>query len=145
MVSTIKQQVSHCCVIAALLLPHILFAEVLVVTGANSPAITMNINQVRDIFLGKVVSLPDGSFPVLIDLSETNSLREEFYMKIANRSAAQAKAHWAKLYFTGRGVPPHECANEDEVKRMLQATPGAIGYIDRDSLDSSVKVVVVVQ
>jgi ABC-type phosphate transport system substrate-binding protein len=64
---------------------------------------------------------------------------------VTNKSAAQAKAHWAKLYFTGRGVPPHECADSGDVKRILNSTPGAIGYIERSSLDSSVKVIFVAQ
>ncbi len=127
-----------------LLLPLDSLAEILVVTGANSPLATLTRDQVSDVFLGKVVSLPDLSSPTLIDQPETSPLREEFYMKVANRTAAQAKAHWAKLYFTGRGIPPRQAKDDAEVKKMVGATNGAIGYIDRSSLDHSVKVLFVV-
>lgn len=114
----------------------------MVVTGAGNALTALNRNQVRDLFLGKVVSLPDGNSSAPIDQPDSN-LREEFYMKVANMTAAQAKAHWAKLYFTGRGVPPQQCKNAADVKKMLNSMPGAIGYLDRASLDSSVKVLFV--
>lgn len=141
-----QKHVFHCCALAALLsLPLALLADVLVVTGAKSPSTTLSKNQVSDVFLGKVVSLPDGSSAAPIDQPESSPLRDEFYSKVANKSAAQAKAHWAKLYFTGRGVPPREGTDSGDIKRILNSTPGAIGYIEQSALDSSVKVVFVAQ
>ncbi|HEX5363502.1 MAG TPA: phosphate ABC transporter substrate-binding protein [Gallionella sp.] len=100
-------------------------------------------NQVCDIFLGKVAALPDGRISTLIDQPDASPLREEFYMKVANKTAAQTRAHWAKLYFTGRGVPPRQAQNSAEVIKMIHSKPGAIGYVERSSLDSSVKVIYV--
>jgi hypothetical protein len=80
-----------------------------------------------------------------VDQPESNPLREEFYLKVVNKSAAQAKAHWAKLYFTGRGVPPREGKDSDDIKKILNSTHGAIGYIDQSALDSSVKVLFLAQ
>lgn len=131
-------------VLAALLsFPFAAPAEVLVVTDADYPLAALSRNQVRDLFLGKVVSLPDGNSSAPVDQPASSPLREEFYMKVTNMTAAQARAHWAKLYFTGRGVPPRQCMNADDVKRTLNATPGAIGYLDRASLDNSVRVLYV--
>ena len=130
---------------ALLLVPCCVFAEVLVVAGANSNIVTLSKNQVSDVFSGKVASLQDGSMVTLIDQPESSPIRDEFYLKVANKSAAQAKAHWAKLYFTGRGVPPREGADYDDVKKKLNSMPDAISYIDPALLDSSVKVVFVVQ
>ncbi len=136
----------YCSALAALLLvPVCLLADVLVVTGAKSTPIVLSKNQVSDVFLGKVTTLPDGSNAMPVDQAETSPLRNEFYLKVANKSATQAKAHWEILHFTGRGVPPRECASSDEVKRILNSTPGAIGYIERSSLDESVKVIFVAQ
>ena len=138
------QRMLNCLVLTALLLfPLDLLAEVLVVTSASSPLSTLNKNQVSDVFHGKVVSLPDGSSSTLIDHPDSSPLREEFYLKVANKTAAQAKAHWAKLYFTGRAPLPHQGKDDAEVKKMIRATPGAIGYIQRSSLDPSVKVLFV--
>jgi ABC-type phosphate transport system substrate-binding protein len=117
-------------------------AELVVVTGANSPVI-LSKSQISDVFLGKVTSLPDGRSVIPVDQPESSPLRDQFYLKVANRSAAQAKAQWAKLYFTGRGVPPREGRDTSDIKKILNSTPGAIGYIDQSSLDDSVKVILV--
>ncbi len=130
---------------ASLLLPFSLGAEVLVVTAADNPTVTLSKNQISDVFLGKVTVLPDGTSVIPVDQPESNPLRDEFYLKVANKSAAQAKALWAKLYFTGRGLPPREGRDSGDVKKILNSTHGAIGYIDQSALDSSVKVLFVAQ
>lgn len=127
-----------------LLMPHGSLAEILVVTNANSSLTTLSKNQISDVFLGKVVSLPDGSSPTLIDQPDSSPLREEFYMKVMNRTAAQAKTLWAKLFFTGRGEPPLKGNDDPDVKKLVSSIPGAIGYIERSSLDSGLKVLFVV-
>jgi hypothetical protein len=50
----------RCALIGLLLFPPCLLAEVLVVTGEKSALTALDKNQVRNIFLGKVSSLPDG-------------------------------------------------------------------------------------
>jgi ABC-type phosphate transport system substrate-binding protein len=128
-------------VVTSLLLPISSFAEVLVVTAANSPLMALSSNQICDLFTGKSAQLSGGTPVILIDQTELNPLREEFYFKVAHKSAAQIKANWAKLYFTGRGIPPREANNSEHVKKMVATIPGAIGYIERPSLDDSVKII----
>ena len=146
MVPTNQFRILHgCALVALLLLPLSLLADVLVVTGAKSPSINLSRNQLSDVFLGKVAAFPDGRSVTLIDQPESSPLRDEFYLKVTNKSAAQAKAHWAKLYFTGRGAPPREGTDSAIIKQMLNSTPGAISYIERSALDNSVKVIFVAQ
>jgi hypothetical protein len=127
--------------IVFLFLSPALSAEVMVVVGTKSNLVALNKNQVKDIFLGRLISLPNGSSATPVDQAETNPLREEFYVKVTNQTAAQVKAHWAKLYFTGRGQPPKEAINSSEIKRLLNAIPASIAYIERAALDSTVKVI----
>ncbi len=145
MVPALQRSILPGCALAALLLlaPCALAGGV-VVAGAKSPISALNKEQVRDLFLGYISSLPDGRSAMLIDQPQSSPLRDEFYLKVANKSAAQAKAQWAKLYFTGRGVPPREAVDSNDIKRMLNSTPDAIGYIEESDLDSSVKVIFVV-
>ncbi len=141
-----RRLILHCFAFAVLLsIPCGLLAEVLVVAGADSPAITLSKDQISDIFLGKITSLPNGSSVTPVDQPESNPLRDEFYLKVANKSAAQAKALWAKLYFTGRGEPPREARDDDDIKKIVNSTRGAIGYIDQSAVDKSVKVLLIVR
>lgn len=141
-----RRHILHCFAFAALLLiPFSLCAEVLVVTGANSASINLSKDQISDIYLGRITSLPDGNSVTPVDQPESNPLRDEFYLKVANKSAAQAKALWAKLYFTGRGEPPREARDDNDIKKIVNSTRGAIGYIDQSAVDKSVKVLLIVQ
>ncbi len=115
-------------------------ADVVAVVSATSQVMTLNPHQIRDIFLGKTNTFPNGGHAVPIDLTEGTPARDEFYAKLTGKSAAQIKAHWSKIIFTGRGLPPKEVPNGNEVKRQLAENPNAISYIDQNLVDSSVRV-----
>lgn len=65
--------------------------------------------------------------------------RDAFYASFAGKSPAQLKAHWSKIIFTGRGQPPREVANSVEVRKFIVDNPNAIGYIEQDMVDGSVR------
>ncbi|MCA1248467.1 hypothetical protein [Massilia sp. MS-15] len=110
-------------------------AEVVVVVGAKSAESSMTKEQVAQFFLGKSSSMTP------IDQVEANPVRAEFYKKVADKDAAQAKALWSKLVFTGKATMPKEVADNAAVKAAVAANPKAIGYIDKSAVDGSVKVV----
>lgn len=114
-------------------------ADVVVAVSAKSPVATLSNQQVVDIFLGKSNRFPNGEQAVPIDQAEGSPLRDEFYASVAGKSAAQIKAHWSKIIFTGRGQPPREAANSSETKKLLAKNPNAIGYVDKSDLDGSIK------
>jgi ABC-type phosphate transport system substrate-binding protein len=116
-------------------------ADVVVVVSAKSPVAALSKTQVQDIFLGKTIRFPDGAPAVVIDQAEGSAIRDEFYNKVAGKSAAQIKAYWSKIIFTGRGQPPPSVPNSIEVLKRISANPAAIGYIDRDMINDSVRVV----
>ena len=117
------------------------FADVVVVVSAKSPVAALSNAQVTDIFLGKTIHFPDGGPAVAIDQAEGSSVRDEFYDKVVGKSAAQIKAYWSKIIFTGRGQPPPSVSNSIEMMKRISANPAAIGYIDRSVINDSVKVV----
>lgn len=116
-------------------------ADVVVVVGAKSAAATLTKEQVADLFMGKLASLPGAGAAAPIDQGESSPLREEFYSKVTGKSAAQVKSYWAKMAFTGKGTPPKEGSNSAEVKKLVAGAPGGIGYIEKSAVDDSVKVV----
>ena len=118
-------------------------ADVVAVVSSKSPVTTLNRNQVADIFLGKMSRFPNGEEVHPIDHAEGSAVRDEFYASFAGKSAAQLKAHWAKIIFTGRGQPPETVSNSIEVKKLLARHPHAIGYIEKHAVDGSVRVLLV--
>lgn len=114
-------------------------ADVVAVVSAKNAVTALSKNQVMDIFLGKTSRFPDGSPAVPIDQVEGAAARDAFYAGFAGKSPAQLKAHWSKIIFTGRGQPPREVANSVEVKKFIVDNPNAIGYIEQDMVDGSVR------
>lgn len=118
-------------------------AEFVVIVGKGGPD-AMTKEQVADVFLGKAASLPGGASAAPQDQADSSPLRDEFYTKITGKSAAQAKAYWSKLAFTGKGTPPPEAGNSAAVKKAVAGAPGGIGYVEKSAADATVKVVLTV-
>lgn len=118
-------------------------AEVVVIVSAKSQIVSLNTNQVANIFLGRSSRYPSGSEAIPIDQPEDSPVRQEFYTKTARMSPSMVKEHWSRLVFTGRGQPPREAESSDAVKKMVAENPKFLGYIDRSVVDASVRVVLV--
>jgi len=89
--------------------------------------------QVADVYLGKSRAYTP------LDQVEAAPIRAEFYRKATGRDLAQVKMVWARLVFTGKGLPPKEFAGADAVKKAVSADPKAMGYILKSDVDTSVK------
>ena len=110
-------------------------AEVAVVVNPKAAESAMTKEQVAQFFLGKSTAMTP------IDQPEDAPVRAEFYKKVTDKDASQAKALWSKLVFTGKATMPKEVADSAAVKAAVAANPKAIGYIDKSAVDASVKVV----
>lgn len=84
-------------------------AQVAVVVNPKSAAASMTADQVASIFLGKSATLPSGATAAAADQAEGSAIREQFYSKVAGKQAAQVKAAWSRLVFSGKATPPKSC------------------------------------
>lgn len=125
---------------AWLILPAGALAETVVVVSSKSPAASLSAEQVADIFLGRLATLPGSGPAVPVDQPEGAAVREDFYSKVTGKTAAQLKAHWAKQIFTGKGQPPKEVADANGIKKLIAENPNIVGYMGRQDVDASVKV-----
>ncbi len=116
-------------------------AEPVAVVSSRSAVAALSPAQLADIYLGRSSRFPDGTPATPCDLVEGSPLRDAFYTKLTGKSAAQVKAHWAKIIFTGRGQPPRQVHDSDEAKRLVAANPGVVCYIDKTLVDRTVTVV----
>jgi len=110
---------------------------VVIVNPANTATLTPD--DVQRLFLGKTKSYPGGGDAVAFNLKE-GAVRDAFNQGVLEKSESQVKAYWSQLVFTGKGTPPKEAADEDEMKKWVASNPAAIGYIDASKVDGTVKV-----
>jgi ABC-type phosphate transport system substrate-binding protein len=116
-------------------------AQVAVIVNPKNANAAMTADQVSAIFLGKSSALPGGATAAVVDQAEGAAVREQFYAKVTGKQAAQVKAAWSRLVFSGKATPPKELASSAEVKKFVAANPDAIGYVEKSAVDGSVKVV----
>jgi hypothetical protein len=111
---------------------QVMAGDIVVIMAANAVPLTKE--QVANVFLGRALDYKP------VDLPDS-STRTDFYKKATDRDAAQVKAAWARLMFTGHGQPPKVMADAAAVKKAVVADPKSVGYIDKADVDSTVKVV----
>ena len=110
------------------------FAEIVVVVNTSNPASRMFSEQAAQFFLGKSNQFTP------IDQGKESAIRRDFYQKIASKSLAQVEGIWAKIEFSGKGTMPKSYGSDAAVKKAIAADTSAIGYIDKASVDDTVKV-----
>ena len=131
--------------LGATLLQGAAAGELVVIVSSKSPVTKLRQEQVADIFLGQIANFPGGLEAVALDQSIGSPERDEFYSKVASKTRPLVKAYWTKMIFTGRGQPPKEVGGSAAIRKMVADNPNLIGYIDKASLDPSVKVVMLVR
>lgn len=115
-------------------------ADIVVVVGAKSSVGTLTKAQVSDLYLGKAKDFPSGGIALTTVLG-SGALKDEFFEKVLGKTDSQARSVWARLVFTGGGTAPKEVPDSADVKKLANANPNVIGFIDKSAVDSQVKVI----
>lgn len=102
---------------------------------ANPAVGPLSKDQVADLFLGKSQAFTP------IDQAEGSPIYADFYKKATGRDLAQVKSTWSRIVFSGKGQAPKQLPDAAAVKKAVAADPKAVGYIDKASVDGTVKVV----
>jgi ABC-type phosphate transport system substrate-binding protein len=112
--------------------------DAVIVNGASAVA-GLTEDDLKDYYLGKKASWPDGSKVVVVVLKDGPS--HDKLMSRLGKSGSQFTTGWKKLVFTGKGTMPEQVGSEDELIAFVAKTPGAIGYADAGKVKEGVKAV----
>ena len=115
-------------------------AEVAIVAHPSNPEFQLNIEEVRDIYLGKSTTFPKGGKATAVDQKDGAAAKGEFLAKVLKKDPGQYRSNWAKLIFSGKAVPPSVMSNDADVRSWIARNPEGLGYIDKGAVDGSVKV-----
>src|ERR1700712_3624156 len=132
-------------------LRRVLALAVLALSGAASfaaPALIGNKNvasekldaaTVKAVFPGKKVAW-DGAGRVTLAVLKGGPVAEDFLKGAVEMSVSAFNNHWRRLAMTGGGTAPKSFEKDEEVRKFVSETPGAIGFVDSSSVDASVAV-----
>lgn len=111
-------------------------AALVVVVAADNDVAKLSLVDVKAIFLGIKMRLPNGMAAVPVFQRE---LYDEFNEAVLGRPSDKVKRYWKRRLFSGVDTRGASVADDAAVKAYVRKTAGAIGYIDSESLDPGVK------
>nr|WP_246264552.1 hypothetical protein [Aromatoleum toluvorans] len=114
-------------------------AQIVIVAGAQSPLPVLTAAQVEQFYLGRAHTLADGVVVTLADLP-AGPARDEFYQLLTHKNPSQIRAHWSRMVFTGRALPPQEAGSVAQLRQWLASQPNLIGYMPAAEADAHVRV-----
>jgi len=127
------------CVLGSLFMANTLFAEIAVVVHPNNPATAASINDIKRVFLGKATEVRGVAVKPVEQSS--GAVRDAFLKSVIQKTPSQYNAYWSKMVFSGKGAPSESVADNAAAKKWVAQNKGAIGYIDKATVDGSVKVI----
>ncbi|MCX2524048.1 hypothetical protein [Larsenimonas rhizosphaerae] len=113
-------------------------ADIAVIANPDSDILTLERDDIVNIYMGRYNRLPRGELALPIDLAP---LRARFYRALVQRELAEINGWWARLVFSGRGSPPHQVSEEATVFELVDHNPNALGYIDAADLRPATRVI----
>ena len=114
-------------------------APIVLVAGPATAIPPLSKEQAAQLYLGRASTLPGDTAVSLADLP-AGPTRDRFYARLTGKNASQIRAHWSRMVFTGRALPPREVADIDELLALLAADPNLIGYLPAADAEGRVKI-----
>ncbi len=114
-------------------------APIVIVAGAASAISELSKEQAEQLYLGRASTLRDGTAVSLADLPP-GPTRDRFYARLTGKNPSQIRAHWSRMVFTGRALPPREVTDTEQLRSLLAANPDLIGYLPATAADDRLKI-----
>lgn len=132
----------------------LLAASLAIVASAEEPGFKVIVNRsnstdaitterLQALFLKTSTKWPGGATVEPAEVRGEAPARREFARRVLGKSLPALKAHWNKLIFAGREVPPVELGSDEEVVSFVKTHEGAIGVVSGSAATAGTKVVAV--
>lgn len=102
-----------------------------IIVAPERKDVTIDRKLLLSIYLGRVTSWQDGAPIRVFTLPDGHPLHEQFVRQQLGTYPYVLRSTWDKLVFTGTGFAPTVVTTEQEMRRRVEQTPGAIGYLTR--------------
>jgi ABC-type phosphate transport system substrate-binding protein len=113
-----------------------------VIVHRSNPVNSLSTTEVSQFFLEDKAEWRDGLLVLPVDQAPDSPVRMEFSNEVHGRDVAAVRAHWRRLIFQGKAVPPPTRGSEQEIVQFVSANRSAIGYVSRAETSSvNVKVI----
>ena len=110
-----------------------------VIVNKQNPIKEATKEEIAKWFLKKKTSWPNGEKIEPVDQKSSAKIRKDFSKEILNKNVSAVRSYWQRIIFSGRGVPPIEKENDQQVIEYVKNHPGAVGYVSKNANIDAVK------
>ncbi len=121
-----------------------LHAEIAVIVDPSVKIDTITAEQLERLYLYRADRYPDKVKLVPIDQVTGSAIRRNFTQKILWKTEIEVAEYWSRRMFSGKGRPPRQFDGDDNVIQAVTSNPGTLGYVDNESVDERVKVLLLI-
>jgi len=105
--------------------------SVQIIVNPGVAKVDLDRDLLRAIFTMRLRAWPGGAPVRVFVLPDNDPLSDRFYREQLGMYSYVLRAAWDRMVFTGTGLAPTVVASEEEMRRRVRETPGAIGYVSR--------------
>ena len=99
--------------------------------------------MLSSIFSMRLTAWPDGTAIRVFVLPDDNQLNSVFCKQILRLFPHQLRISWDRLVYSGTGQAPVVLNSTQEMESRIATTPGAIGYLPKETKDDNVAILLV--
>jgi len=125
---------------ALLTLAQAAFATPKIILNESVEFTNLDSAYLNQIFAMQIRKWPSGQAIQVFILPSTSSLHRKFVIDRLQIQAHQLDRIWNRMLFTGTGKAPTVVDSEDAMLKMIQTTPGAVGYVSKEYPADGVRV-----
>ncbi|MCU0288915.1 MAG: substrate-binding domain-containing protein [Acidobacteria bacterium] len=113
--------------------------EYAVIVNKANPVQELNAKALQKMFQGENTTWPDGN-QVKIAALNSGDIHVAFVREVLKMTTIQFSIIWKQKIYSGLGTGTdiQFFKNENELKKYIESTPGAIGYLSMNLIDDAV-------
>lgn len=110
---------------------------IVVIAHAGVPGIDST--TLEKIYTGRVIEV-NGVFVTPVNASAGSDAKSRFLHAYLHEDEDKYTAYWVVRRYIGKGASPREFSSSAEIIKFVNATPGAVGYINEADLQPGINV-----
>ncbi len=111
------------------------------IANPSVPLKSVTLNEARALFYMRNSEWPDGSPITIFVLKDDNPFHRQFSKQKLRLFPYRLRRVWDRHLFSGAGRIPEVVENSREMINRVASTPGAVGYVDKESIDEGVQTI----
>lgn len=115
-------------------------AEIAVIVHPSNKT-ALKEEDIRRLFLLKDKYFPNGNSVKIYNLAGDTATKIDFYKNVLNKDEGRLNSMWVRALFSSKATPPADVDSASLMKAAVAANPDAIGFINANDVDDSVRVV----